>query len=216
MCRLHGCTLLFLCALAKSACAATLTGQVAMRAPAEDGSRAVPSQAVVWLDSIPAKTESDLARGPKRGPFGWFGKRTAPEAPRLKQVRGRFEPRVVHVPAGRVVVISNTDSLWHGVFSVSRVRPFELGKRAPGGVDSVKFDKPGVVQLRCELHPEESAFIVVTPNHAAAQPAENGDWTLPKLPKGRYVLRAWAPGRPELRREVDISNQSQVTLTLRW
>ena len=213
MSRLHGCTLLLMCVLADAAYAATLTGQVAMRAPAEDGSRAVPSQAVVWLDSIPAKTESDLARGPKRG---WFGKRTAPVAPELKHANSQFLPRVVHVPAGRVVVISNADRVWHGVFSVSPVRRFELGKRAPGQVDSVKFDKPGVVQLRCELHPEESAFVVVTPNHAAAQPTENGDWTLPKLPKGRYVLRAWAPGRPELRRDVEISNQSQVTLSLRW
>ena len=81
MSRLQGCTLLWMCVLANSACAATLTGQVAMRSPAEDGSRAVPSQAVVWLDSIPAKLESDLARGPKGGLFGWFGRRTPPADP---------------------------------------------------------------------------------------------------------------------------------------
>ena len=34
--------------------------------------------------------------GPKRDLLGWFGRRSAPVAPRLKQVRGRFEPRVVH------------------------------------------------------------------------------------------------------------------------
>jgi hypothetical protein len=171
---------------------------------------------VVWLDSIPAKTERDLARGPKRGLLGWFGKRTPPPTARLAQLKGRFQPRVVHVVAGRIVEITNSDSVYHGVFSVSRARAFELGKRGPGSVDSVRFEKSGVVAVRCDVHPDESAFIVVTPNHATVSPDEQGEWRLPKLPAGRYVLRAWAPGRTELRRDVEISGKSDVTLSLRW
>ncbi len=216
MSRRHGCAVLLLCLLADAAGAATIAGQVEMKGAGEDGSRAVPSLAVVWLDSIPAKTETDLALGPKSGMFGWFGKRKPPPTPRLSQVNSQFSPRVVHVPAGRAVEIANSDRIWHGVFSVSRPGAFEVGKRAPGKVDTVTFDRPGVVQVRCDLHPNETAYIVVTPNHASVQPGENGEWRLPKLPNGNYVLRAWAPGRPELRRDVEISKKSQVSLTLRW
>lgn len=213
MSRRHGCAVLLLCLLAGAAKAAAISGQVEMRGPGEDGSRALPSLAVVWLDSIPAKTETELARGAKSG---WFGKRKPPPTPRLSQVNSQFAPRVVHVPAGRSLVIANADRVWHGVFSVSPLGAFELGKRGPGAVDTVKFKQPGVVQVRCDVHPEETAYIVVTPNHASVQPGENGEWRLPKVPNGRYVLRAWAPGRPELRRDVELSKKSQVSLKLRW
>ena len=213
MTRRQGCAWLMSLALATPSFAGTVVGDVVMRGPAEGETRVRPAQTVVWLEAIPEKTERDLARGPRRG---WFGRRHPRPAPRLAQTAGRFEPRVVTVVAGRKVVIRNNDKVWHGVFSVSRTGAFDLGKRAPGRADSVLFEKPGVIAVRCDLHPDESAFVVVTPNHASAQAHENGAWRLPEVPEGRYVLRAWAPGRSELRRDVDVPRKGEAKVSLRW
>ena len=213
MSRRPGCAVLMSLMLAVPSFAGSITGQVIMPAPLVGEKHPHPEQAVVWLEVIPEKLERDLARGPKRG---LFGRRQPRPTSELVETNGQFEPRVVTVVAGRDVVLRNADRVWHGVFSVSKPGAFDLGKRAPGRVDTLRFDAPGVVALRCELHPSESAFVVVTPNHASVRAASEGEWRLPDLPAGRYALRAWAPGREELRRDVELGKKSDVKLSLRW
>jgi len=213
MSRRPGCAVLMMLMLAGPSFAGSISGQVIMPTPVVGEKHAHPEQAVVWLEVIPEKLERELARGPKRG---LFGKLHPPPTPELIQTNGHFEPRVVTVVAGRDVVLRNADRVWHGVFSVSQPGAFDLGKRAPGRVDTLRFDAPGVVALRCELHPSESAYVVVTPNHASVAAKLDGEWRLPELPEGRYALRAWAPGREELRREVEIGKKATVKLSLRW
>ena len=213
MSRRPGCAVLMTLMLAGPSFAGSIAGQVIMPGPVLGEKRAHPEQAVIWLDVIPDKLERDLVRGPKRG---WFGRRQPPPTPVLSQANGQFEPRVVTVVAGRDLVLRNADRVWHGVFSVSKPGAFDLGKRAPGKADTLRFEAPGVVALRCELHPNESAFVVVTANHASVKAGTEGEWRLPELPAGRYTVRAWAPGREELRREVELGKKSSVKLSLRW
>ena len=134
----------------------------------------------------------------------------------LRQAGLRFDPAVVSVVAGWPLVVRNQDEVWHGAFSVSPAGIFDLGKRPPGRTDSLKLASPGVVMVRCYIHPEMSATIVVTPNHARTRPDPRGRWRLPNVPKGRYVLHAWAPGRDEIRREVTVSGWGKTTVALRW
>jgi hypothetical protein len=181
-----------------------------MPTPAE---RLDPTTVVVWLDSIPERSERNLARGWSPG---WFRRRVPEPAPVLVQSELRFEPAVVTVVVGHPLEIRNRDGVWHGAFSVSPANPFDLGKRPPGRVDSVRFKQPGLVPVRCDIHPEMSATVVVTPNHARARPDSSGRWQLPSVPKGRYVLRAWAPGREELRREVSVPRSGFARVELRW
>ena len=213
MSRRPGCAILLSLLLAGPSFAGSITGQVVLPTPVAGEKKAHPEQAMVWLEVIPEKLERDLARGPKRG---FFGRRQPRPAPEIVLANGKFDPRVVTVVAGRDLVLRNADRVWHGVFSVSKPGAFDLGKRAPGRADTLRFEAAGVVALRCELHPNESAFVVVTPNHASVQADINGEWRLPELPEGRYALRAWAPGREELRRDVELGKKSKVKLSLRW
>lgn len=213
MSRHAGCVVLMSWLLAGPVFAGSIEGQVVMASLVEGESKARPGQAVIWVEAIPEKTERDLARGPKHG---LFGKRHPRATPVIAQKDGRFDPRVVTVVAGRTLIIRNDDKVWHGVFSVSKPGAFDLGKRKPGQVDSVRFEAAGIVALRCDLHPDESAFVVVTPNHASVQASAEGQWRLPDLPGGKYVVHAWAPGRTELRRDVELGKKSAVKLSLRW
>src|SRR5262249_34673574 len=151
-------------------------------------------------EQVPDKVERRLVSGGRR----WFWQHTRPPraASTVLEVGRRFDPRVLVVAAGDPVVFRNADTVWHGAFSVSKGSGFELGKRAPGSVDTVRFERPGVVALRCDIHPEMSAFLVVTPNHAFARPEADGYWRLPDVPAGMYVVHAWHPDLPEMVRPV--------------
>jgi hypothetical protein len=97
----------------------------------------------------------------------------------------------------------NADRQWHGVFSVTPGLGFELGKRAPGRVDTLRFAHPGTVNVRCDIHPESPRRLLIVPNHAFVRVDSLGRWALPDLPAGTYALRAWRPGARTLRQDVD-------------
>jgi len=204
---------LLLVALATPASAGTLVGTVVVRDTLPENRRIRASDAVVWVERIPERTERDLARGPRRG---WFLQRTPPPLPVLTLSDQRFSPSVVAAAVGQGVVIRNLDRVWHGVFSAAPAARVDVGKRPPGARDTLRLATPGVVPLRCDLHPDEWAFVVVTPNHASARPGADGRWQLPALPAGRYVVRAWAPLRELKRQEVQVPRRGERAVSFRW
>lgn len=167
-----------------------------------------PQDAVVWLEKAPDSIPSSR---PSRGAIV-----TRPPLPSIVTRNQQFDPRLVVLAAGDTLTFRNDDRVWHGPFSVSPERRFELGKQAPGHLDSLVFPNPGQVQVRCDIHPGMSATVLVLPNHHFARPNAAGEWQLPKLPQGAYVLRAWAPGLKELRQDVSFSARADTVLDLRW
>lgn len=186
--------------------AARTEGRRQARPPKQPG----VSEGVVWVERIPEKVEAKLA-GPPRS---WFGFRRLPDPPlpTIRQRKDLFAPRVLVVPAGDSVEFANTDRLYHSTFSVSGARRFDLGKTPPGRRDTLAFERPGVINLHCEIHPQAVGYVVVTPNHAFAQPDSAGRFRLPKLPPGRYVLRAWHPRKGELKLPFTVPKRGAVAL----
>jgi plastocyanin len=166
--------------------------------------------AVVWVESIPAKAERRLARPP------WYRFWDRPRA-RMRtmvQAHQRFTPRVMVAPVGTPVEFLNLDRVYHNVFSVSAARNFDLGRYAPGARDTVLFDRSGVANLHCDIHPDEIGFIVVVPNLAYARPDSLGRFSLPRLPEGEYALRAWHSRLGEARGMAVIPRRGDATVTL--
>lgn len=174
--------------------------------------RRVPG--VVWVDSLPTAVAERLERGPRR----WFWQRRPPEppAPRITIRGGRFRPALQASPVGGEVVIANEDRLWHGVFSMTSGHVLDRGKRPPGSLDTLRATRAGRVQLRCDLHAEESSWWVVTPSRAYALTDSTGRWRLPDLPAGRYALRAWRPGGRVLTRTVEVPRRGTAEVRWRW
>uniref|UniRef100_A0A832I2M9 Blue (type 1) copper domain-containing protein n=1 Tax=Eiseniibacteriota bacterium TaxID=2212470 RepID=A0A832I2M9_UNCEI len=165
------------------------------------------AEAVVYIVEIPDKVERRLASRGRRG-------RSRPPMPVMVQVREAFSPRVVVVPAGDSVGFLNRDRIWHNAFSVSAARRFDTGKLPPGAGDTVTFQRPGLVTVHCDVHPEETGYVLVVPNRAWTRPDSLGEFRLPKLPAGRYQLRAWHPHLGELRRTADVPKRGHGAIEL--
>ena len=182
--------------------------------PKASGRAPRAGDAVVWLEQVPPKVERRLVTGGRR--WFWQHARAQPPIPSMLEVGRRFAPRVLALPAGEPLEFRNDDRVWHGAFSVSKGASFELGKRAPGAVDTVRFAAPGVVALRCDIHPQMTAYVVVTPNHAFARPDSTGSWRLPDVPPGTYVVHAWHPDGREVQRQVVMPAHGDTLVSLRW
>lgn len=166
------------------------------------------SDAIVYLEQVPKKVEKKLTG------HGLF--RKAPPTPRIVQTRLRFVPRVLGAAAGTAVEFENRDRVYHNTFSVSAAKRFDLGKYAPSTIDTVIFERTGVANLHCDIHPDESAWVVVVPNHAFTRPDSLGRFKLPKLPRGQYTVRVWHPRLGEITRAVEMPKHGNVDLELKF
>ena len=65
-----------------------------------------------------------------------------------------------HAPA-RPSISRTRDKFYHNVFSLSKTRPFDLGRYAAGHSRPVRFDRAGIVRVFCDIHSHMNAFILV-------------------------------------------------------
>ena len=88
--------------------------------------------------------------------------------PRLVQKNKSFEPHILVVPAGSMVEFPNRDPFFHNVFSLFEGKRFDLGLYEAGTSRMVRFDRPGISYIFCNIHPEMSAVVITmaTPLYA--------------------------------------------------
>lgn len=66
----------------------------------------------------------------------------------------KFSADEVTVKAGDSVVFKNDDPITHNVFSQTPGMSFELKTQKAGESSAIKFDKAGVAEVRCAIHPQ--------------------------------------------------------------
>lgn len=75
----------------------------------------------------------------------------------------QFTVQALSVKVGDVVSFPNEDNLFHNIYSLSSPKIFDLGSYKKGETRRVAFDKPGIVEVRCAIHPGMKLKIVVSP-----------------------------------------------------
>ncbi len=130
----------------------------------------------------------------------------------MEQKDLRFVPHVLVIQAGTTVEFPNSDPLSHNVFSVSEAKRFNLGLYARGVIRRVKFDKPGIVELLCNVHLEMSGFIVVVKNPYFARTSADGSFRIVDVPAGSHRLRCWHERLPAQERSVEVPKTGIVTV----
>ena len=128
-------------------------------------------------------------------PRGAFDERDEPRA-RIDQRNETFMPHVLAIVAGTTVDFPNSDLTYHNVFSLSRPKSFDLGRYAVGKSKSVRFDRPGIVRVFCEIHSHMSAFILVFAHRYFAVTEPDGTFHLDNVPPGTYSVFVWNEAMP--------------------
>lgn len=79
----------------------------------------------------------------------------------IDQKDKQFSQKSLEIKAGDTVRFVNSDAFFHNVFSLSEPRTFDLGSYPQGQSRSVKFEKPGEVEVECAIHPTMKMKITV-------------------------------------------------------
>jgi plastocyanin len=102
-----------------------------------------------------------------------------------------FTPHVLAVQAGSLVEFPNADPIFHNAFSSYNGQVFDIGLYPPGTTRSVKFARPGVVRVFCNIHAQMSALIVVVASPYFATTKQDGNFSIADVPAGQYNLNVF-------------------------
>jgi plastocyanin len=112
----------------------------------------------------------------------------------MDQRNETFAPHVLAISIGTTVDFPNSDMFYHNVFSLSKTQRFDLGRYAAGHSRSVRFDRPGIVRVFCEIHSHMNAFILVFSHPFFALTDAEGRYRIENVPAGTYNVVAWNEG----------------------
>jgi len=176
-----------------AASAGTISGKVS----------GVAGESVVYVDTIQGKTFPAPS-----------------EHPVIDQKGLLFQPHITVVQAGTTVEFLNSDKVAHNVFWPSLMQGTKklpgknLGTWPQGEKRSFKFDQPGVAALLCNVHPEMSGYVVVSPTPYHAVTDKSGNYKIENVPDGQYNVVAWHEGAKSQSKSVAVAGDSKADFTL--
>jgi plastocyanin len=180
-----------LLALSLAASAGTLSGSV----------KGAQGQSVVYLQGVQAAAPAAASN----------------QTYKMDQRGMKFIPSVLVVPVGATVEFDNDDAGAHNVRwpSIGGQTRFghNLGNFGAGQKATWKFEHAGVVPLMCTMHPDMSAYIIVTPSPYYAQTDQIlGDFFIQNVPDGQYKAFVWHNGKTTSQ-VVNVAGNTKVELT---
>jgi plastocyanin len=137
---------------------------------------------------------------------GSFAKPPPTATVQMAQKDLAFVPMLLPVQVGTKVDFPNFDDTYHNIFSYSPAKRFDLGRYRSDEqpTPSQRFDVPGLVVLRCDIHEHMRGLILVVDTPYFIVTDTEGRYRLVGLPAGRHTLKVWLDSRTILERPVDL------------
>jgi len=156
---------------------------------------------VVYLEAVPGKTFPPPAK-----PF------------EMDQKSLLFQPHLLVAPVGSTVEFLNSDKVAHNIFwpaiNGNKKLGHNLGTWPTGEKRAFKFDTPGIVPLLCNVHPEMSVFVIVTPTPFYAETDASGSYKIADVPNGSYSVSAWREGMKVQTKPVTVAGDATLDFAL--
>lgn len=164
-------------ALAISLRGATVSGTVTLRDSRDPAvaKKQDYSGVVVWLEPV---------RTPARPPI-------PPRHSKMVQKDKTFTPHVLAIPVGSTVEFPNFDPIFHNAFSSYNGKIFDVGLYPPGSSQSVRFGRPGIVRVFCNIHASMSAIVAVLDTPWFTVTGKDGRFAIADVPEGEYSLQVF-------------------------
>lgn len=111
----------------------------------------------------------------------------------MDQKNMTFIPHILPVLRGTTVDFLNSDMVQHNVYSPDAVADnMNLGTWLKGEIRSFTFNKLGVASIRCNVHVDMLAYILVLQNPYFAMVDNDGRFTITNVPPGTYNVKLWS------------------------
>lgn len=138
----------------------------------------------------------------------------------IDQRKMAFIPHVVAVQQGTTVEFLNSDPVGHNVYwpsvSGNKKLAHNLGTWPKGEKKPFQFNDVGVASLLCNVHPEMSGYVVVSPTPYFAVTDKDGNFEIKNIPAGKYTLKTWSEDGKPTTQAVDVSGATAtVELTVK-
>src|ERR1700740_2887984 len=128
------------------------------------------------------------------------------EAVTFTQKGCQYIPHVLAMHTGQELKVVNADQTSHNIHPLAKINR-EWNKSQPPGSPAIqeKFDSPGFISVKCNIHPwMHGWFAVLKTNHVSIS-KDDGGFSLPNLPPGKYTVTAWHEDYGTQTQEVTIS-----------
>ena len=138
----------------------------------------------------------------------------------IDQRKMTFIPHMVVVLQGTTVDFLNSDPVGHNVYwpsvSGNKKMAHNLGTWPKGEKKPFQFNDLGVASLLCNVHPEMSGYVVVTPTPYFAVTDKNGDFEIKGVPAGKYTLKTWSEDGKPVTQAIEVgATAATVELTVK-
>ncbi|MBZ5688263.1 MAG: hypothetical protein LAP86_24870 [Acidobacteriia bacterium] len=158
-------------------------------------------KSVVYVDAIAGKTFP----APKDHPV-------------MDQKGLMFSPHIMVIQQGTTVEFLNSDTVQHNAFwtaiSGDKKAGHNLGTWPKGEKRPFTFAKAGVVPVLCNVHPEMTGYVIVSPTPYFAETDDSGNYKIKDVPDGSYTVIAWHEGAKNQSKPVTVSGAGKADFTL--
>ena len=147
------------------------------------------------------------------------GKKMPPAAkkPEIDQNGCKFIPHVQIVPAGQEVDIINDDGILHNIHTFPKVNtPFNKAQPKFKKVMPGMFEKPDVVQIKCDVHSWMQGWVIVAGHPYYALTDASGNFKISDVPAGSYTLEYWQEKLGKQTKSVTVPATGSVTADLEY
>jgi len=125
----------------------------------------------------------------------------------------QYTTHVLALRVGQEVRISNSDPFSHNIHPLARINR-EWNRIQPAGTPpfSYSYEKEEFIPVKCNIHSWMRAYFVVLKTAHFAVTGDDGRFTLPNLPAGKYTVTAWHEDYGTQNREITIVSNQTLTV----
>ncbi|OLC31048.1 MAG: hypothetical protein AUH28_14755 [Acidobacteria bacterium 13_1_40CM_56_16] len=131
----------------------------------------------------------------------------------IDQNKCEYSPHVQVMAVNTEIALKNSDPILHNIqFFEGDNSLFNIAQPVQGQVNKKKLEKTGTIYVECAVHGWMQGNVVVVDNPYYAVTDENGKFSIPDLPPGKYQVKIWHEYLGESTREITVAAKGATPL----